>query len=170
MMVQYNPSKQNRLYSFPEGWMEKEITPFWEKSFGELQSILLDWLQGARSVWVFSYDDPFNALMNSFIHENYFNLEGHDILIVRPDKLTVEFLHAAFFWVSPIEIFKTNNDDHYIKDSFRKSILPKGQRLRDSDFSLRVLYDSFGEFITVEAMAYLYRVEEKDLCQNKPRL
>lgn len=166
-MTQYATSKPNRIFALPEEWMEREITPVWDNSLCELKNILLEWTQGARSVWVFSCDDPFLSPINPFKHANCFKMEGHDILIVCPEELTVEFLHAAFFYGSPIEIFKTLQADQYIQDAFVKSILSKEQRLRDSDFSLRVLFDFFGEFIAVIAWSYLYKIEEKDLCSDK---
>lgn len=163
MTVQYTPSKQNRIFALPEGkWMDEEIAPFWEKTFDELKTILLAWLQGSRSIWVFSDDDPFNSPANPLHHADYFQLEGQDILIVPPEDLTIEFLHAAFLYTYPIYIFKTNGSAKYIKDVFKKSILPKEQQGRDSHFSIKILYDFLGEFISVLAMAYFYRIEEKD--------
>lgn len=164
MTVQYIPSKSNSIFAIPEGGMEKEITPFWNNAFRDLKTILLEWLQGSRSIWVFSFEDPFTSPKNPIRHANSFVLEDHEILILRPEEVTVDFLHAAFFYGYPLSIFKTDNDDQYVENAFVKSILPMERRLRDSDFSIKILYDFFGEFISVVAWTYLYRIEEKDIC------
>lgn len=167
MTVQYNPAKTNRIFTLPDGEMGNDITPFWDITFRELKTILLEWLQGARSVWVFSFEGSFNSPMNPMTYEQCFTLESHEILIVPPENISVPFLHEAFLYGYPLCIFKTHYDDNFIKCAFERSILPHGERLRDSDFNMTELYNYFGEFIAVAAWTHLYRIEKNDLCQSK---
>lgn len=121
----------------------------WGREAGELAGKLRSWLNGSRCVLVFTGDDFFH-------HDSYsgdivcsFFINGHEVLVLDPEEITLELLSAAYI-SEPQYYLKTGAPADAVQGMLQNCLKNESEEIwRDGDFDELALHRAFGDFIMV---------------------
>ncbi len=138
------------FYKISATELARELSDDWRRELSALAAKLQGWLGRERCVMVFTTDDTFHQKYNQLWVAQSFFMAGHEVLVLEPEAVTVELLHAAYLFAEPQYYLKTSASVEEVCQLLEKCLRPDGElHYRNGEFDELALQRTFGDYIMV---------------------